>query len=100
MIQPSTLNAQQIQLELIFREVVAVEVLHEGSGSNNVSAAVELVREALCTIQSEIDRNETVPGYQAPLYRCYNRKRQIRKRAEKLNIVNGELYYAPKDKQV
>ena len=29
-----------------------------------------------------------------------NRKRQIRKRAEKLNIVNGELYYAPKDKQV
>ena len=29
-----------------------------------------------------------------------NRKRQIRKRAEKFNIVNGELYYAPKDKQV
>ena len=29
-----------------------------------------------------------------------NRKRQIRKRAEKLHIVNGELYYAPKDRQV
>ena len=29
-----------------------------------------------------------------------NRKRQIRKRAEKLKIVNGELFYAPKDKQV
>ena len=29
--------------------------------------AVELVREALYTIQSEIDRNETAYGYQAPL---------------------------------
>lgn len=29
-----------------------------------------------------------------------NRKRQIRKKAEKLKIVNGELFYMRKDKQV
>ena len=29
-----------------------------------------------------------------------NRKRQIRNKAEKFKMVNGELYYVPKDKQV
>ena len=29
-----------------------------------------------------------------------NRKRQIRKKAEKFEIVDGELYYAPMNKQV
>ena len=28
------------------------------------------------------------------------RKRQIRKKAEKFSVVNGELYYVPKEKQV
>ena len=42
-------------------------MLHEDSGYNHVSAAVNPVREALSIVRGEIDRNEMQCGYQALL---------------------------------
>ena len=44
------LDAQQIQLEQVFREVVAVEVVY---GSSHASAVVDLLREALSILHEE-----------------------------------------------
>ena len=43
-IHPYVLDAQQVQLELAFREVVAAEILH---GFSHAYTAVDLLREAL-----------------------------------------------------
>ena len=59
-----SLEAQQVQLELTFREAVAVEAIQ---GGHDVSRAVDLVSEALSIVQCEMEHRESERGYQAPL---------------------------------
>ena len=61
------LDSQRVQLELLFRELVAVDVL---DNSGVVSTAVDLVREALSIIQGLTERRERACSndrYQAPV---------------------------------
>ena len=51
-----SLEAQQVQLELLFREIVALEVL--GNAGGVMSAAVGLVQEALAIIQGVVEQHE------------------------------------------
>ena len=60
-----SLEAQQLQLELAFREAVAVEAIQ---GGHDVSKAVDLVSEALSIVRCEMEHRESERGYQAPLY--------------------------------
>ena len=50
----SVLDAQQSQLDLTFREIVAAEILHS---SINISIALDLVRKALRIVQREVEQN-------------------------------------------
>ena len=59
------LSGCQAQLELVFREVVATEVLFDNDV--NITAAFNFVREALSIVQNEIEQLEGRPQrYQVP----------------------------------
>ena len=59
------LSGCQAQLELVFREVAATEVLFDNDV--NITAAFNLVREALSIVQNEIEQLEGRPQrYQVP----------------------------------
>ena len=65
----SVLDAQQSQLELAFREIVAAEILHS---SSNISIALDLVRKALRTVQREVEQNGCQQiRYQVPMQVIY-----------------------------
>ena len=62
------LDSHRVQLELLFRELVAVDVLH--NSDSDVSTAVDLVREALSIIQDLSERHGqgcSDDRYQAPV---------------------------------
>ena len=54
-IHPYVLDAQQVQLQLAFREVVAAEILH---GFSHAYTAVDLLREALSILRSEAEQSD------------------------------------------
>ena len=57
------LDAQQIQIKQVFREVVAAEVVY---GSSHASAVVDLLREALSILHEEAEES-VLHRYQAPM---------------------------------
>ena len=69
------LDAQQIQLEQVFREVVTAEVVY---GSSHASAVVDLLREALSILHEEAEES-VLHRYQAPMigYSALGRPRFI-----------------------
>ena len=58
------LDSCQVQLDLVYRELVAAELL----GQLDL-AAVDLVRLALVTVERELDGDNQQSGYQAPIVR-------------------------------
>ena len=63
------LDSQRVQLELLFRELVAVEVFDSDSSSGVVSRATDLVREALSIIRNfaeNMENRHSGDRYQAP----------------------------------
>ena len=60
-----SLEAQQLQLELAFREAVAVEAIQ---GGYDVSGAVDLVSEALSIVRCEMEHRESERGYHTILF--------------------------------
>ena len=79
-----SLEAQQLQLELAFREAVAVEAIQ---GGHDVSRAVDLVSEALSIVRCEMEHRESERGHQAPLYATHTRGRP------KFDIPLNQLAY-------
>jgi hypothetical protein len=62
------LDSWQIQLELVYRDLVAAELLGQLNGTP--SSAIDLVRRALVTVESELDDgNEQQSGYHAQIVR-------------------------------
>ena len=57
------LDVQQIQLEQVFREVVAAEVVY---GFSHASAVVDLLREILSILHEEAEES-VLHRYQAPM---------------------------------